>query len=106
VLNLILNAADALHGRAAARVSVLASAREGSVQIAVEDNGEGVPSEIADHIFEPFFTTKEVGKGTGLGLSVCQSLLAAAGGSLSLDATYTAGARFLVQLPVAEPARG
>ena len=106
VLNLILNAADALHGRAAARVSVLASAREGSVQIAVEDNGEGVPSEIADHIFEPFFTTKEVGKGTGLGLSVCQSLLSAAGGSLSLDATYTAGARFLVQLPVAEPARG
>ena len=106
VLNLILNAADALQGRTAARVSVLASASDTSVQIAVQDNGQGVPSEIAEHIFEPFFTTKEVGKGTGLGLSVCQSLLAAAGGSLSLDGTYTGGARFVVQLPVAEPAGG
>jgi two-component system NtrC family sensor kinase len=106
VLNLILNAADALHGRAGARIAVLASAHDESVQIAVEDNGQGVPSEIAEHIFEPFFTTKEVGKGTGLGLSVCQSLVAAAGGSLSLDAGYTTGARFVVQLPVAESGLG
>jgi len=104
VLNLILNAADALGGRTGARISVLASASEGCVQIAVEDNGEGVRSSIADHIFEPFFTTKEVGRGTGLGLSICQSLVAAAGGSLSLDAAHAGGARFVVQLPVAEPA--
>ncbi|MEO8183339.1 MAG: ATP-binding protein, partial [Deltaproteobacteria bacterium] len=104
VLNLILNAADALEGRTGARISVLASASEGCVQIAVEDNGEGVPSSIADHIFEPFFTTKEVGRGTGLGLSICQSLVAAAGGSLNLDAAHAGGARFVVQLPVAEPA--
>jgi two-component system, NtrC family, sensor kinase len=103
VLNLILNAADALQGRPAARVGVLARTSEAGVQIEVEDNGAGVPSEIADQIFEPFFTTKEVGKGTGLGLSVCQSLVAAAGGSLSLDTSYTGGARFVVQLPVAEP---
>jgi two-component system, NtrC family, sensor kinase len=102
VLNLILNAADALAGRTGARVSVQASASESGVLIAVEDNGEGVPSSIADQIFEPFFTTKEVGKGTGLGLSVCQSLVAAAGGSLSLDAAHADGARFVVHLPVAE----
>jgi C4-dicarboxylate-specific signal transduction histidine kinase len=82
---------------------VQARASDAGVQIAVEDNGAGVPGEIAEHIFEPFFTTKEVGKGTGLGLSVCQSLVAAAGGSLSLDASHTDGARFVVQLPVAEP---
>jgi signal transduction histidine kinase len=104
VLNLLLNAADALQGRAGARITVQARASDAGVQIAVEDNGAGVPSEIAEHIFEPFFTTKEVGKGTGLGLSVCQSLVAAAGGSLSLDATHRQGARFVVQLPVAEPA--
>jgi two-component system, NtrC family, sensor kinase len=106
VLNLILNAADALLGRTGARISLLARARDQCVEIAVEDNGEGVPSAVADHIFEPFFTTKEVGKGTGLGLSVCQSLVAAAGGSLSLDAAHAGGARFVVQLPVAEPAPG
>jgi two-component system NtrC family sensor kinase len=104
VLNLLLNAADALQGRAGARITVQARASDEGVQIAVEDNGAGVPSEIAEQIFEPFFTTKEVGKGTGLGLSVCQSLVAAAGGSLSLDAAYRGGARFLVQLPAAEPA--
>ncbi|HEU4581187.1 MAG TPA: ATP-binding protein [Polyangiaceae bacterium] len=104
VLNLLLNAADALQGRAGARISVQARASDAGVQIAVEDNGAGVPSEIAEHIFEPFFTTKEVGKGTGLGLSVCQSLVAAAGGSLSLDAAHSEGARFVVQLPVAEAA--
>jgi two-component system NtrC family sensor kinase len=104
VLNLILNAADALQDRPAARVLVSARSSEAGVRIEVEDNGAGVPGEIAEQIFEPFFTTKEVGKGTGLGLSVCQSLVAAAGGSLSLDATFTGGARFVVQLPVAEPA--
>lgn len=106
VLNLILNAADALQGRSGARVTVRACRRESNVQIEVEDNGPGVPGEIAEHIFEPFFTTKEVGKGTGLGLSVCQSLVAAAGGSLSLDATLGTGARFVVQLPVAETTEG
>jgi signal transduction histidine kinase len=102
VLNLVLNAADALQGRAGARVTVRASRQEGNIRIEVEDNGPGVPGDIAEHIFEPFFTTKEVGKGTGLGLSVCQSLVAAAGGSLSLDVAYGQGARFVVQLPVAE----
>jgi two-component system, NtrC family, sensor kinase len=105
VLNLILNAADALQGQAGGRVSVVARSSDGGVRILVEDNGQGVPSSIADQIFEPFFTTKEVGKGTGLGLSVCQSLLAAVGGSLSLDTSYTSGARFVVHLPEAEVRR-
>jgi len=105
VLNLILNAADALQGQAGGRVSVVARSSDGGVRILVEDNGQGVPRSIADQIFEPFFTTKEVGKGTGLGLSVCQSLLAAVGGSLSLDTSYTSGARFVVHLPEAEVRR-
>jgi signal transduction histidine kinase len=54
---------------------------------------------VAEHVFEPFFTTKEVGKGTGLGLSVCQALVAAAGGSLSLDPEVSRGARFVIRLP-------
>jgi two-component system, NtrC family, sensor kinase len=104
VLNLILNAADALSPGGAGRIRVLARAAADGVEIAVEDSGPGVPADVAEHIFEPFFTTKEVGKGTGLGLSVCQGLVSAAGGTLALDATYTAGARFVVCLPIAEPA--
>jgi signal transduction histidine kinase len=101
LLNLLLNAADAVQGRSGARISVVAQRADAAVRVHVEDNGPGVPAAVAEHIFEPFFTTKEVGKGTGLGLSVCQGLVSAAGGSLSLDASYSGGARFVVNLPVA-----
>jgi signal transduction histidine kinase len=104
LLNLILNAADALQGQAGGQITVVARTINEGVRILVEDNGAGVPAEAADHIFEPFFTTKGVGQGTGLGLSVCQSLVAAAGGALGLDSTYSSGARFVIQLPVAEGA--
>jgi C4-dicarboxylate-specific signal transduction histidine kinase len=102
LLNLILNASDAVHGRPGARIAVVARAEAGGVCIDVEDNGPGVSPEVAEHLFEPFFTTKEVGKGTGLGLSVCQSLVSAAGGALSLDPAFSAGARFVIQLPAAD----
>ena len=104
LLNLILNAADALQGQKGGKISVSARPEPESVELEVRDNGPGVAPEVADQIFEPFFTTKEVGKGTGLGLSVCQGLVGAAGGSLSLDPSATQGARFIVQLPLAEPA--
>jgi two-component system NtrC family sensor kinase len=104
LLNLILNAADALTDQKGGKISVVARPRAESVEIEVRDNGPGVSPEVADQIFEPFFTTKEVGKGTGLGLSVCQGLVGAVGGSLSLDQSATQGARFIVQLPLAEPA--
>jgi two-component system NtrC family sensor kinase len=103
LLNLILNAGDALAGQPGARIAVVAQpSGDGGVSIQVEDNGPGVPAEVAGQIFEPFFTTKEVGKGTGLGLSVCQGLSSAAGGSLHLDTTLSSGARFVLQLPAAD----
>jgi signal transduction histidine kinase len=102
LLNLILNASDAVQDRGDARIAVVARADAGGVCVQVEDNGAGVPPEVAEHIFEPFFTTKEVGKGTGLGLSVCQSLVSAAGGSLSLDPAFSGGARFVIRLPASD----
>jgi two-component system, NtrC family, sensor kinase len=101
LLNLILNAGDALQGRTGARIGVVARANDAGVAVVVEDNGPGVPPDVAAQIFEPFFTTKEVGKGSGLGLSVCQGLVSAAGGSLRLDPLPGVGARFIVQLPLA-----
>lgn len=100
LLNLLLNAADACgpHGH----VVVRAAPSPGGVRLSVEDNGPGISAAVGDQLFEPFVTTKEVGKGTGLGLSVCRGLVEAAGGRIDLDATYTAGARFVVELPSAE----
>lgn len=96
-LNLVLNAADAVGPGGNIRVS--ASHSEGGVRVVVEDDGPGVDARVQSQLFEPFVTTKEVGKGTGLGLAVCRGLVEAAGGTITLDTDYTAGARFVVELP-------
>lgn len=97
ILNLVMNAADAVG--AGGKVRVSATARGNVVQLAVEDDGPGVDARVKAQLFEPFVTTKEVGKGTGLGLAVCRGLVEAAGGSIILDSEYRAGARFVVELP-------
>lgn len=102
VLNLVLNAADACG--AGGRVTLRASAHGRGVVLEVEDNGPGVAPEVRAELFEPFVTTKEVGKGTGLGLAVCRGLVESVGGSLVLDTEFARGARFVVELPAAEPA--
>jgi signal transduction histidine kinase len=99
LLNLVLNAADALSEAQSGRVLISARRSGGGVLVQVTDNGPGVGAEVVEQIFEPFFTTKEVGKGTGLGLSVCQGLVEGAGGRLQLDPSFRDGARFDVWLP-------
>ncbi|MCC6216386.1 MAG: HAMP domain-containing protein [Polyangiaceae bacterium] len=98
LLNLVLNAADAVGARGG-RVTVRARPAGDGVELAVEDDGPGVAPEVADTLFEPFVSTKEVGKGTGLGLAVCRGLVEAAGGKIRLDTEHEAGARFVVELP-------
>jgi signal transduction histidine kinase len=101
LLNLVLNAADAVGSGGHIRIS--AEARADGVVLTVEDDGPGIDPELRDRLFEPFATTKEPGKGTGLGLAVCRGLVEAVGGSISLDETYVAGARFVLGLPRASP---
>ncbi len=101
ILNLLLNAVDALDG--GGRVRVTAKSNSAGVQLVVEDNGPGVAEAVRDRLFEPFVTTKEVGKGTGLGLAVCRGLVEAVGGSIALDTACQSGARFVVELPKADP---
>ncbi|WP_437316422.1 ATP-binding protein [Sorangium sp. So ce385] len=99
LLNLLLNAADAVP-RAGGRVWVRASrAAGGGARIEVEDNGPGIAEAVRETLFEPFITTKEVGEGTGLGLAVCRGLVEAAGGAIGVEAGAEGGARFVVQLP-------
>jgi len=99
LLNLALNACDAMAGAKSKQLS-LRAAREGAlVRIEIEDTGPGVAAEVRERLFLPFVTTKEVGLGTGLGLAVCRGIVEGAGGSIELDAGYARGARFVVVLP-------
>lgn len=97
ILNLVMNAADAVG--AGGKIRVAAHRGNGGVRLLVEDDGPGVDPRVVAQLFEPFVTTKEVGKGTGLGLAVCRGLVEAAGGRIALDREYTRGARFVVELP-------
>jgi len=99
LLNLALNAGDAMTGSKAGKLVMRARDEAGGVRIEVEDTGPGVPASVRDRLFMPFVTTKEVGQGTGLGLAVCRGIVEAAGGRIELDVKYTRGARFVVWLP-------
>lgn len=73
VLNLLLNAVDAVDGEGEV---ILELAAEGDTAvIAISDDGPGIAPEVRDHLFEPFVTTKPVGRGTGLGLAVCHTIV-------------------------------
>ncbi|HSN14948.1 MAG TPA: ATP-binding protein [Anaeromyxobacteraceae bacterium] len=101
LVNLLLNAADAMEGREQRRVTVRASAGEGQVLLAVSDSGTGIPPELRGKIFQPFFTTKKGRDGTGLGLSVSQRIVKDLGGEIRLESTVGEGSTFTVVLPPA-----
>lgn len=109
VLNLLLNAADAVAGEGTIVITV-ARHDETTVSLVVEDSGPGIAPAVLATLFEPFVTTKPAGRGTGLGLAVCHTLIERLGGTLTAANALAAdgrvtGARFEVRLPVAVPAR-
>jgi signal transduction histidine kinase len=101
-LNLLLNAHDALMGRANAQIGIDLTYDEHNpeIEVIVWDNGPGIPDEIKNQIFNPFFTTKPVGEGTGLGLHICRQVIERVGGQISVESEPGQGTRFLVYLPV------
>ncbi len=109
VVNLVVNAQQALLGRPSPRrLAVRAWAEGDEAVLEVADNGPGMEPEVAKRAFEPFFTTKPQGVGTGVGLSVCHGIVAAHGGRIELETARGEGARFRVRLPwshAAEAAR-
>jgi len=103
VLNLLVNAKQALRGRAGGRVVVETLRRGDCVELRVADNGPGVPLAIQHRIFDPFFTTKGPDEGTGLGLSIAFDIVREHGGALEVVSEEGGGALFVVRLPAVLP---
>ena len=106
VLNLLLNAAQAMPGGGAIDLRVTGERREDGdwALVEVRDSGDGIAEEVRDKLFTPFFTTKE--DGTGLGLVTSRKIVEAHGGRLTVDSVPGEGACFTIALPrQADPGR-
>ncbi|MEJ2634540.1 MAG: PAS domain S-box protein [Calditrichia bacterium] len=112
VMNLLLNARDAMPGGGNVKVKTentvfdtkkalaVSDARPGRfVLLSVTDNGTGMEPEVLEHIFEPFFTTKETGKGTGLGLSVVYGIVKQHQGWINVSSKKGEGTNFQIYFP-------
>lgn len=108
LVNLIVNAEQAMRGQAGPRELWIASGLSpdaGAVEVVVRDTGPGVPPAVRRRIFEPFFTTKPQEVGAGVGLAVSQGVVEAHGGRLELIDSL-GGAQFRLTLPlIAAPPR-
>jgi signal transduction histidine kinase len=99
LMNLVMNAQQAMEGRPG-KVTVRSGLdRSGRVELSVRDDGPGMPPEVQARLFEPFFTTKPGGKGTGLGLSVSFGIVKDHGGDIEVESAVGKGTTFYVRLP-------
>jgi two-component system NtrC family sensor kinase len=100
-LNILNNAYDAVQETGErGRITIRTGEREGSIEIAVTDNGRGIVD--PQRIFDPFYTTKQAGKGTGLGLSICYGIVRAHGGEIQCwNIAESRGSTFVVRIPIA-----
>lgn len=100
VLNLVMNAAEAMPKGGAVRVRTSHDAEGDALVLEVSDSGAGIAPEHLQRIFEPFFTTKEAGKGVGLGLAVVYGIVDAHRGSVDVRSEPGRGTTFRVTLPL------
>ena len=111
IVNLVLNAADALEGQGSIDIELtnllpeeafdasVALEKRHYVRISVRDSGPGISAELQAKIFDPFFSTKLVGKGTGLGLAMVYSIVQSHMGVITIDSEEGKGACFYIYLP-------
>jgi PAS domain S-box-containing protein len=104
VLNLLLNARDAMHGSPAARIRIATEQAGGRIWVIVQDFGGGIEAEHLHRIFDPFFTTKTKPlngqhKGTGLGLAVSYGIMQEHAGKMHVQSTVGVGTTFRLEFP-------
>jgi two-component system cell cycle sensor histidine kinase/response regulator CckA len=97
VMNLALNARDAMPSGGTLSITTRVEAAELTLRVA--DTGEGMTETVKSHLFEPFFTTKEAGQGTGLGLSTVFGIVHQANGTIAVESRTGEGSVFEVRLP-------
>jgi len=97
-LNLFMNAVDAMPEGGRLRISLKTTADD-EIEIAVADDGQGIPERDLPRIFEPFFTSKEAGTGNGLGLMVAKGIVKDHGGSMKVESEQGRGTEFQIVLP-------
>jgi signal transduction histidine kinase len=99
VLNLVVNARQALADRPGARIQIRTCAIGSDVELEVRDNGPGIPEAVLDRVFDPFFTTRGPDEGTGLGLAIAFDIAREHGGVLEVTSRPGEGARFVLRVP-------
>jgi signal transduction histidine kinase/CheY-like chemotaxis protein len=103
VLNLIINAEQAMLSQRGGGTLAIATRRDGpNIVISVQDDGPGIPHDMLNKIFDPFFTTKPIGVGTGLGLSISFGIIQQHGGRIWAESAPGSGAKFMIELPMSE----
>ena len=110
LLNLLINARQAMPGGGRLWIKLLYDADNDMVDLVVRDSGCGIPADKLPRIFDPFYTTKsgpdQSGKGgTGLGLSMCREAIEAHHGRIRVESTIGKGTAFTLKLPVAKVAK-
>jgi PAS domain S-box-containing protein len=100
MLNLLLNAVDALEETTNPEIVIHIHNHANNVLLSVTDNGKGIPPALHSKVFEPFFTTKEPGKGTGLGLPVAHHILKSCGATIQVS-SIPGNTTFTIQFPIA-----
>ncbi|RJO64588.1 MAG: PAS domain-containing protein [Myxococcales bacterium] len=99
LLNLFINAAQALRNHGDPRLQVETRYAAGRFSVIITDNGPGISEDALKRIFEPFYTTKEIGEGTGLGLAIVERIAQRHGGEVVAENASGGGARFTLSLP-------
>ena len=117
LLNLSINARDAMAGIGRIEVAVRAASLRGKAvcascrkrfrgdfaELSVADSGPGIAPHVLERMFEPFFTTKEVGRGSGMGLATVHGIVHEHQGHIMVEAAPGAGSRFRILLPMLPP---
>ncbi|KFE52209.1 response regulator [Pseudomonas syringae] len=109
ILNLVINARDALPGGGNVRVTTFAAHSKGDPRVAdgayialsVKDDGVGIDHSVIDKVFDPFFTTKPIGEGTGLGLSTIYGFARQSGGDVLIRSVAGHGTEVTLMIPAA-----
>ena len=105
LLNLSLNAMEAMSEGGELSISAALSAAGNNVKISVSDTGRGIDRSVRENMLEPFVTTKEEGRGVGLGLSMVYGIVTQHGGSIEIQSEENRGTTFVVSLPRCQPPR-